>query len=216
MLRLTRQMTTRACVWKSGSLTVEIATFPLAAAWAYEESRKHSRRDAACRVFVGMIPRLDPLEYTYAEFQAKHKQRAHMKLNTARVWLGGIAGGVVWTAWGFFVGLRQAPFYEAMQKQGLFLKEPRYPLFTPIWIVLIFVMSILIAHLYAWARATAGPGPKTALKIGMIVGFCAGVPGNFGQAAWSPIPRLLPLGWMLDLWIGSILAAVVAGFVYKE
>ena len=139
-----------------------------------------------------------------------------MKLNTARVWLGGIAGGVVWTAWGFFVGLRQAPLYEAMQKQGLFLKEPRYPLFTPIWIVLIFVMSILIAHLYAWARATAGPGPKTALKIGMIVGFCAGVPGNFGQATWSPIPTMLPLGWMLDLWIGSILAAVVAGFVYKE
>ena len=32
-----------------------------------------------------------------------------MKRNTARVWLGGIAGGVVWTAWGFFVGLRQAP-----------------------------------------------------------------------------------------------------------
>jgi Na+/melibiose symporter-like transporter len=33
----------------------------------------------------------------------------------------------------------------------------------------------LIAHLYAWARATAGPGPKAALKIGMIVGFCAEV-----------------------------------------
>ena len=139
-----------------------------------------------------------------------------MKLNTARVWLGGIAGGVVWIAWGFMVGIRQAPLYEAMQKQGLFLKEPRYPLFTVYWIVLIFVMSILIAHLYAWARATAGPGPKTAVKIGMIVGFCAGVPGNFGQAAWSPIPRMLPLGWMLDLWVGSILAAVVAGFLYKE
>ena len=41
------QMTTTACVWKRGSLIVEIATFPLAAAWAYEESRKHSRRDAA-------------------------------------------------------------------------------------------------------------------------------------------------------------------------
>jgi len=139
-----------------------------------------------------------------------------MKLGRTRVWLGGMAGGVVWTAWGFLVGMRMAPLYEAMQKQGLFLKEPRYPLFTVYWIVLIFVMSILIAHLYAWARATAGPGPKTALKIGMIVGFCAGVPGNLGQAAWSPIPRLLPLGWMLDLWIGSILAALVAGFVYKD
>jgi hypothetical protein len=50
----------------------------------------------------------------------------------------------------------------------------------------------------------------------MIVGFCAGVPGNFGQATWSPVSTLLPLGWMLDVWVGSILAAVVAGFLYKE
>jgi hypothetical protein len=139
-----------------------------------------------------------------------------MKLNQARIWLGGIAGGVVWSVWSFFIGLRQAPLYEAMQRQGLFLKESRYPGFYWQWILLLFVMSVLLAHLYAWSRATAGPGPKTALKIGMLVGFCAGVPGNFGQAAWSPVPRMLPLGWMLDLWVGAILAAVVAGFLYKE
>jgi hypothetical protein len=139
-----------------------------------------------------------------------------MKLNTTRIWLGGIAGAVVWIAWGFFIGMRQAPLYQAMQKQGLFLKESRYPFFAAQWILLILVMSILIAHLYAWARATAGAGLKTALKIGMIVGFCAGVPDNFAQAAWSPVPRVLPLGWMLDLWGGAILAAVVAGFLYKD
>jgi hypothetical protein len=139
-----------------------------------------------------------------------------MKLNTTRVWLGGIAGGVVWNAWGFFIQMRQGPFYEAMQKQGLFLKEPRYPFFVGQWILLVFVMSILLAYLYAWSRATAGAGPKTALKIGMIVGFCAGVPGNFAQATWSPVPRMLPLGWMLEMWIGAILATVVAGFLYKD
>jgi hypothetical protein len=50
----------------------------------------------------------------------------------------------------------------------------------------------------------------------MIVGFCAGMPGNFAQATWSAAPRMLPLGWMLDMWVGAILAAVVAGFLYKE
>ena len=139
-----------------------------------------------------------------------------MKLNSSRVWLGGIAGGVVWNAWSFFIGMRLAPFYAAMQKQGLFLKESRYPFFVGQWILLLFVMSILLAYLYAWSRATAGAGLKTALKIGMIVGFCVGVPANFAQAAWSPIPRMLPLGWMLDAWIGAILATVVAGFFYKE
>jgi len=69
---------------------------------------------------------------------------------------------------------------------------------------------------YAWSRNTIGPGPKSALKIGMLIGFCAGVPGNLAQAAWSPIPRMLPLGWMLDLWGGAMLASLVAGWLYKE
>ena len=139
-----------------------------------------------------------------------------MRVNTARVWMGGIAGGIVWNAWSFFMNTRLGPFYEAMQKQGLFLKEARYPFFVGQWILLIFVMAILVAYLYAWSRATAGAGPKTALKIGMLVGFCAGFPSNFAQATWSPVPRVLPLGWMLELWGGAILAALVAGFLYKE
>jgi len=139
-----------------------------------------------------------------------------MKLNTARVWLGGVAGGVVWTIWSFVLGIKTQALYPAMQNAGLFLKESRYPFFAGQWILLLFVMAILISYLYAWSRGTAGPGPRTALKVGMIVGFCGGVPTNFAQAAWSPIPRMLPLAWMLELWGGAILAALVAGFLYKE
>ena len=130
-----------------------------------------------------------------------------MKLNTARVWLGGIAGGVVWNAWGFFIQMRQAPFYEAARKDKDSSSGNRAISFSLArGFLLIFVMSILQAYIYAWSRATAGAGPKTALKIGMIVGFCAGVPGNFAQATWSPVPRMFPLGWMLEMWIGAIVA----------
>ena len=139
-----------------------------------------------------------------------------MKLNKARVWLGGIAGGVVWTIWSFLIGMKTQPLYEAMQNAGLFLKQPRYPFFMGQWILLLFVMSVLLAYLYALSRATAGPGPKTAVKIGMIVGFCAAVPSNFAQATWSPIPRMLPLSWLLEAWVGAILATLVAGFLYKD
>jgi hypothetical protein len=52
--------------------------------------------------------------------------------------------------------------------------------------------------------------------VGAITGFFAGFPGNFAQATWSPVPRTMPLGWLLELWGGAILAAVVAGFLYKE
>jgi hypothetical protein len=141
-----------------------------------------------------------------------------MHLNRGRIWLGGIAGGVVWAVWSFLIGnfVIGNARYAAATASGLFLKQPRYPFFIGQWIVILFILAIILAHLYAWSRATLGPGPMTALKIGLVVGFAAGFPDNFGQAAWSPIERMFPLGWMLDLWVGSILATLVAGWLYRE
>src|SRR5882672_5795322 len=59
-------------------------------------------------------------------------------------------------------------------EEGALPRPAPLPSFAVEWIVLLFVMSILLAHLYAWSRTTAGAGPRTAIKIGMIVGFCAG------------------------------------------
>jgi len=141
-----------------------------------------------------------------------------MALNKGRIWLGGLAGGLVWTLWSFVVGklIIGDARYAAAQASGLFLKDPRYPFFVAEWLAILFVLAIILSHLYAWARATVGAGPGTALKIGFLVGFAAGFPGNFGQAAWSPIDRMFPLGWMLDMWVGSILATLVAGAIYKD
>ena len=55
-----------------------------------------------------------------------------------------------------------------------------------------------------WVRSTLGPGPKTALKVGALVSFASGFPTNFGTATWAVIPRIFPLGWMLELWVGAI------------
>jgi len=141
-----------------------------------------------------------------------------VNLNRSRVWLGGLAGGVVWLIWSFLVGqlIIGNARYLAAQNAGLFLKESRYPFFLGHWIVILFILAIIVAHLYAWARQTLGAGPGTALKIGFLVGFAAGFPGNFAQAAWSPVERVFPLGWMLDLWVGAILATLVAGWLYKD
>jgi len=141
-----------------------------------------------------------------------------MNLNRSRIWLGGFAGGVVWLIWSFVPGrlIIGDARYVAAQNAGLFLKESRYPFFVGQWIVIVFVLAIIVAHLYAWTRHTLGAGPATALKIGFLVGFAAGFPENFAQAAWSPVERMFPLGWMLDMWVGSILAALVAGWLYKD
>ena len=140
-----------------------------------------------------------------------------MGLNRSRIWLGGFVGGVVWIIWSWALNMMfLGPRYMDVQNSGLFLKQPRYPFFMGQWIVLLIALGIIMAYLYAWARATLGPGPGTALKIGFLAGFAMAFPGNFAQATWSPIPRIFPLGWMLEMWVGAILATLVAGFLYKE
>jgi hypothetical protein len=139
-----------------------------------------------------------------------------MNVNRGRIWLGGLAGGVVWTVWSWFIGSRLAPHYVAATNAGVFLKVPRYPFFIPTWIAMLFFLSILLAHLYVWLRPTLGAGPMTAFKVGAMIGFFAGFPGNFGQASWMTASRYLALGWMLDLWGGAILATMVAAWLYQE
>ncbi|MGA9682453.1 MAG: hypothetical protein WBQ74_11640, partial [Candidatus Sulfotelmatobacter sp.] len=76
-----------------------------------------------------------------------------MQLNRGRIWLGGLVGGVVWTLWSFLVGkfVITDARYVAAQNAGFFLKTPRYPLFVVQWILLLFILAIAVAHLYAWA-----------------------------------------------------------------
>ena len=141
-----------------------------------------------------------------------------MGVNRGRVYLGGLAGGLVWFVWSFVVNdfIVGTARYQAEQASGRFLAQPRYPFFVGQWAVVLFVAGIVVAHLYAWARQTSGPGPATALKIGFLVGFIGGFPDNFALATWLPSPRIFPLGWMLEMWVGAILATMVAGWLYKE
>jgi len=138
-------------------------------------------------------------------------------VNTRRVALGAVVGGAVWTIWSLVVNtLILGSHYAAAQTANQLLKESRYPLFLAYWIITIFLLAYVLAWFYASVRATRGAGPGTALTVGLLVGFAAGFPVNLSVAAWAPFSRVLPLGWMLDLWVGAILAAMVAGWLYKD
>ena len=140
-------------------------------------------------------------------------------VNTRRVFLGALAGGVVWNIWSVIVNtVVLSARYQAAQQAGTVLKQPRYPypLFIGVWIVTLFVLAFVVAWLYASARATKGAGPMTAATIGLVVGFAAGFPTNFATATWAPISRHFPLWWMLELWVGAIIAALVAGWLYRD
>jgi hypothetical protein len=139
-------------------------------------------------------------------------------INSKRIWIGALAGGALWTVWSFAIAtlvIGEARYQKA-QQAGVFLTEPRYPYFPVVWILSLFALSYGGAWLYARVRAVAGAGPGTAACVGAWLGFAAGFPGNFAQSAWLNADRVLPLGWMLDLWGGAILATLVAGWLYRD
>ncbi|NCO69238.1 MAG: hypothetical protein GW878_01765 [Acidobacteria bacterium] len=139
------------------------------------------------------------------------------KIKCTRVWLGALAGWAIFMIWsGVTNFLVLMPKYAAAQAAEQMLAEPRYPFFMAVWAVTLFAVAVIGAFLYAASRATLGAGPKTALIIGALVGFAAGFPIDFSLSAWATFPRVIPLWWLLELGVGSVLSTLVAGFIYRE
>jgi hypothetical protein len=133
-----------------------------------------------------------------------------------RVALGVVAGGVVWGIWSTIINMViLMPRYAFAQANHELLSKPRYPLFIAYWFVTLFALTYILTWVYASARATFGPGPVTALRVGLLIGFATSFPLSLTMAAWAPFGRSITLGWMLDLWVGSILATLVSAWLYK-
>jgi hypothetical protein len=96
------------------------------------------------------------------------------------------------------------------------LPQSRYPHFHFYWYLTLFLLTYLLTWMYVSVRATLGPGPITALRVGLLVGFVMSFPLGFMMACWAPFGRYISLWWMLDLWGGAIVATLVSAWLYKE
>jgi hypothetical protein len=138
-------------------------------------------------------------------------------INNKRVLLGALVGGVVWNVWSMVVHtVILAPRYQTAQQAGQLLAAPRYAIFMPIWMLSLFVLALIVAKFYAALRSVCGAGPLTAIRVGVMVGFAAGFPQNFASSAWSPFSRWLPFWWALDMGVGAVAAALIAGWLYRD
>ena len=138
-------------------------------------------------------------------------------INRKRVFVGGLAGGLVWFLWSSVVNaVILGTRYQELKGSGLLLEEQRYSFFVGAWALTLMLLSLVLAWVYAATRTALGAGPGTALKLGLVFGFVAGFPNNLAQATFSAVPRIMPLWWMLDLWVGAILAVLVAASLYRE
>ena len=138
-------------------------------------------------------------------------------VNKKRVALGVVVGGLAWGIWSMVVNTAiLGSHYAAAMGSGQLLKAPRYSMFLVYWFVGIFLFTYILTWIYLSLRVTLGPGPKTALRVGFLVGFAIAFPINLTVATWIPISRVFPLWWMLDLWVGAMLATFVSAALYKD
>lgn len=139
--------------------------------------------------------------------------------NWTRVIVGGLIAGVGMNIIGGLInGLLLGKYYTYFMTRvpcPSMLKEPAF-LGEWVFYVFPFLVGIGIALVYAWARnGCCGPGPKTALCVGILIGLLMGVPGNTGALMFADLGRAIPLGWMLDAFLQAIAGALIAGAIYK-
>lgn len=79
-----------------------------------------------------------------------------------------------------------------------------------------FIVGILLVFLYASVRPRFGPGPKTAVLVGVLVWFLAYLWPSIGMVLMGFFPaRLLTISSVWGL-VELVLAALAGGRVYKE
>ena len=139
------------------------------------------------------------------------------QVNQKRVLCGALAGGVAWIIWsGIINAAILGSRYAAAQDAGTMLKEARYGFFLPVYFLSLLFVSYVLAWIYAGLRSSYGPGPGTALKLGVLAGFAIAFPLNFSSAAWASVDRIFPLWWLLEMWVGAILASFIAAWMYRD
>ncbi len=138
-------------------------------------------------------------------------------VNKTRVAVGVLTGGLVWSIWSTVVhAVILSNAYKGAYASKALIEGGRYKMFLPYWFLALFIITYILMWTYLSLRETLGPGPKTAIRVGFLVGFAIAFPINLIVATFVPVERILPFWWMMDLWVGAILATFVSAALYKE
>jgi len=138
------------------------------------------------------------------------------KINTGRVIQGGLLAGLVINVIGFVnMATIAGPKLMAAQRAGKFLATPRFP-FYPAWMIAMFLLGLELVWLYAAVRPRFGPGPRTPLTVGIVVGLLSALPDNLASAAWGLSGRYLPFLWAAERVVSCAVGTLVGASWYKE
>lgn len=138
-------------------------------------------------------------------------------MNPKRIVLGGIAGGFAFfLVQGVIHNFVLAHRYEILQNMGHLKTEPRIPFLVGAVLLVDLAAGIGLAWLYAAARSALGPGPRTALFVGLVAGLLYGVPSFLSHFSWTQVGGVVSMWWSLDPIVGFTIATLLAGWLYRD
>ncbi len=138
-----------------------------------------------------------------------------IKMNMARVILGGLAAGVVINVGEFILNMpilgRQ--WTDALTALGRPPLDAAPPTF---FILLAFVLGILTVWLYAAIRPRFGKGPKTAVSAGLMMWLLTILYPMAGMLPMNLFPKSLMVTAALWELFELPIAALVGAWLYRE
>jgi hypothetical protein len=139
-------------------------------------------------------------------------------VNTGKVIVGGIAAGVVASVSDFVtfnVVLKDRMTAEMNALNPTLVAKAAGTAGMVGAITLDFVVGITLVWIYASIRATYGPGPKTAMRAGLVIWILfSAIYGSMtamGMYSWGFYEIATPIAL-----VTTMLAAMAGGAVYKE
>lgn len=141
-----------------------------------------------------------------------------MAVNTGKVVVGGLAAGVVASVCDFVtfgVVLKDRIASEMQALNPALAAKANNPAGMAGGIILDFVIGFTLVWVYASIRATYGPGPKTAMRAGLMLWILfTAIYGSFtamGMYSWGFFCVATPI----EL-VTTMIVAMVGGAIYKE
>lgn len=137
------------------------------------------------------------------------------KINIYRIIIGGIAAGFIMHLVDVLIHVViLKEHYSAMIQAGVMREQVIASSFILADLSVIFA-GIIIAILYFLLRTVVGPGPKTALKLGFMLGLLL-MPGAFALHAYYNVDRIVSFALGAGFIIQHIFGTLIAAGIYKD
>ena len=137
-------------------------------------------------------------------------------IDTKRWLLGGLAAGVfIWVVEGVASMLYMEDMRAAVEAHSLSPMEMSASMAVA-GAILSLVMGLTIVFFYAMARARLGPGPLTAVTVGVVYFVGSYLMTLVGYRMMGLFPDRLLAIWAVIGLVEIVLAALVGGYIYKE